>query len=74
VLSTSKFSYLLVPRTLGTFQILAGMKQASTIYPAGIWVGIIVGVQYIIPGMKWVYQMIHGYTHLVRFLATHVDG
>jgi hypothetical protein len=34
----------------------------------------IVGVQYLIPGMKLVYQMVHGYTHLVRFLATHVDS
>lgn len=36
----------------------------------------IVGIWYIIPGLKLVYKMVHAsiYTHLVRFLAIHVDG
>jgi len=58
----------------GYFSNLGWYETGVYYIPAGYMGRYIVGVQYIIPGMKLVYQMVHGYTHPVRFLATHVDG
>lgn len=75
VLSTSNFHTLLVPGTLGVLFKSWLVWNRHIIYIPGGYMGrYIVGVQYLIPGMKLVYQMVHGYTHLVRFLATHVDS